>query len=178
MGDGHRKRKGTLASEDFVMNVREECMNRRTHFIIITAYYMYIWRNRPEVLIRLAIAYVAGAENLLDLARNEELLELEGEVMYAMRDMQISNDKDEDHGGNGRGRLRLGLAQLLRSRVGVRSRGTDVMGALVTKNVENCSAGTTTSLPSTTHLSLVCSPFAAVCAQWTCLRVFPRSAHR
>ena len=97
MGDGHRKRKGTLASEDFVMNVREECMNRRTHFIIITAYYMYIWRNRAQVLIRLAIAYVAGTENLLDLARDEELLELEGEVVYAMRDMQISNDKDEDH---------------------------------------------------------------------------------
>ena len=76
--------------------------------VIITPHNMYIRRDSPQVLERLLVAYVSGAEYLLYLARYQELLEFRGEVVDAVGDVEVANDEDEDHGGRGSG-IRRGV---------------------------------------------------------------------
>lgn len=50
-------------------------LGHTTHIIPVPLDNMHIACNGPEVVVRLLIADVASADNLLDLSRNEKLLE-------------------------------------------------------------------------------------------------------
>ena len=63
---------------------------------------MHVGRYRPEIIIRLLVAHIARAQNLLDLPGNQELLKLRRQVVYSVRDVQVANDEYEDHGAFGR----------------------------------------------------------------------------
>jgi len=49
---------------------------RERRLVIIAFDDMHVGRDRPQILVRLLVADVARAEDLLDLARDEEFLEL------------------------------------------------------------------------------------------------------
>lgn len=72
---------------------------RVAHLVVVSPNDVHIGRDRPKVLVRLPVAEVARAEDLLDLARHEELLELGREVVDAVWDVEVADDEDEDHGG-------------------------------------------------------------------------------
>ena len=59
---------------------------------------MHVWRDSPQVLVRLAVAEVAGAQDLLYLPRNKELLELRRQIVYPVGDVEVADDEHEDHG--------------------------------------------------------------------------------
>ena len=63
---------------------------------------MHVGGYRPEIIIRLLVAHIARAQNLLDLPRDQELLKLRRQVVYSVRDVQVANDEYEDHGAFGR----------------------------------------------------------------------------
>jgi hypothetical protein len=44
-------------------------MHVRTHFVIVTLHNLNVGRNGPQPLVRLPVADVSRAENLLDFAR-------------------------------------------------------------------------------------------------------------
>lgn len=72
----------------------------KTHLVVVAPHDIHVGRDAPEVLIRLAVAHVARAENLLDLAGHEELLELGGEVVDAVGDVEVADDENEHHPGS------------------------------------------------------------------------------
>lgn len=77
--------------------------NRRAQWqralVVVAAHGMHVGRDAAQVLVRLAVAEVAGAKNLLDLPWHEEFLELCREIVYAVGNVQVADDKDEDHLG-------------------------------------------------------------------------------
>lgn len=64
---------------------------------------MHIGRNSSQVFIRLSVAEIARAQDLLNFSRDKEFLELERQVVHAMWDVQVANDEDEDHDGDAEG---------------------------------------------------------------------------
>jgi hypothetical protein len=69
-----------------------------TDLVCISSDDVDLGRNRAEVLVRLLVTHVAGADNLLDLAGHEQTLELCWQVGHPARDVQVSEDQDEHHG--------------------------------------------------------------------------------
>lgn len=61
-----------------------------THLIEVSPDSPDIWSNGPEVVPRLPVTDVASADDLLDLARHEELAELEWERRGSEREVEIS----------------------------------------------------------------------------------------
>ena len=68
------------------------------HLIIVSLHNVHIWRDRAQVLVCFPVADISGAEDLLDLARNKKLLELQREIMDSVGNVQVANDEHEDHG--------------------------------------------------------------------------------
>ena len=58
---------------------------------------MHIWRDGPKVLVCLPIADIAGTKDLLYLARNKELLELDWEIVNSVWYVKIAYEENEDH---------------------------------------------------------------------------------
>ena len=56
---------------------------------------MHIPGNRPQVVERLSVAHVAGADNLLDLAGHEQLAELVGQVRRSIGQVQITCEEGD-----------------------------------------------------------------------------------
>lgn len=79
--------------------VHDRRAQRQRALVVVSAHGMHVRRDAAQVLVRLAVAEVAGAENLLDLPWYEEFLELCGEVVYAVWNVQVADDEDEDHVG-------------------------------------------------------------------------------
>ena len=68
-----------------------------THFIVVSFHEMDIGRYSLEVLVCLLVTDVAGAQNLLNLARNEKFFELCRKVVCPMGDMQVADNENKDH---------------------------------------------------------------------------------
>jgi len=63
---------------------------RERRLVIVALDDMYIGRYGPQVVVCFLVADVARAEDLLNFTRNEEFLELEGEVVNSVRDMEVT----------------------------------------------------------------------------------------
>ena len=70
---------------------------REPRLVIIALDDVYIGRDGPQVVVRLLVADVSRAEDLLDFTGNKEFLEFEGEVMNSVRDVEVTDNEDEDH---------------------------------------------------------------------------------
>lgn len=64
-----------------------------TDLVIVTTDNNDIVRDAAEILVGFLVTDVASAQNLLDLARDEKFLELGGEIMNSVRDVQVANDE-------------------------------------------------------------------------------------
>ena len=73
---------------------------KATHLVVISPHDMHIRRDRAQVFVCFPVTDVPSAEDLLYLARHEQLLKLEREVMYSVRYVEIADDEYEDHGGS------------------------------------------------------------------------------
>jgi hypothetical protein len=69
-----------------------------THLIVISTDDVHVSRDGPQIVVSFTVANIASAEDLLDFAWNEKLLELRRQVVGSMGDMKIADDEDEDHG--------------------------------------------------------------------------------
>ena len=69
------------------------------HLVIVSSDNMDVWRDGPEVLVRLAVTEIACAQDLLNLAGHQKFLELCGKIVDPVRDVQVADDEDEDHLG-------------------------------------------------------------------------------
>jgi len=69
----------------------------KPRLVVVTLDYMHVRRNGPQIFVCFFVAYVACAQDLLDFAWNQKLLEFRGKVMYTMRDMQVADDENEHH---------------------------------------------------------------------------------
>jgi hypothetical protein len=72
---------------------------RERRLVVVALDDVYIGRYGPQVVVRLLVADVARAEDLLDFTGDEEFLEFEGEVVNSVRDVEVTDDEDEDHCG-------------------------------------------------------------------------------
>ena len=79
--------------------VHDRHRQRKPRLVIVALDEVYIGRYGPQVVVRLLVADVARAEDLLYFTGNEEFLEFEGEVMNSVRDVEVTNNEDEDHCG-------------------------------------------------------------------------------
>jgi hypothetical protein len=70
-----------------------------THVVVVALDDVHVGCDGSEVLIRLLVADVARAEYLLDLAWYQQLLELGGQVVSAVGNVEVANDENEDHAG-------------------------------------------------------------------------------
>lgn len=61
-----------------------------THLVIIALHHMNLVRERPEVVVRLFVAHIASAHNLLDLAWHKQLPELGRQVQGTVRQEQVA----------------------------------------------------------------------------------------
>lgn len=50
------------------MENRRQMVKRGQYFITVSPHYVHSWCDRPKVLVRLFVTYVARADDLLDLA--------------------------------------------------------------------------------------------------------------
>jgi hypothetical protein len=78
--------------------VHDSHRQRERGLVVVALDDVYVGRYGPQVVVRLLVADVARAENLLNFSRDEEFLEFEGEVMNSVRDVEVTDDEDEDHG--------------------------------------------------------------------------------
>lgn len=69
----------------------------RAHLVIIPSYNMDIRRNRPQVIVRLLVAHVSCAKNLLYLSGHKKLLELGRKIVGPVRDVEVTDGQDENH---------------------------------------------------------------------------------
>ena len=82
--------------------VHDRHRQREPRLVIVALDDVHIGRYGPQVVVRLLVADVARAEDLLDLldfTGNKEFLEFEGEVMNSVRNMEVTDNEDEDHCG-------------------------------------------------------------------------------
>ena len=81
--------------------VHDRHRQRESRLVIVALDDVYIGQYSPQVVVRLLVADVARAEDLLDFTGNKEFLEFEGEVrvMNSVRDMEVTDNEDEDHCG-------------------------------------------------------------------------------
>ena len=75
--------------------------NQSTHLIIIPSYNMHIGRHRPQVIIRLLVAHVSCAQNLLYLSWHKKLFELGRKIVRPVGDVEVADGQDENHLGVG-----------------------------------------------------------------------------
>jgi len=68
-----------------------------THLVIVAAHHMHVSRYGAQVVVRLLVAHVAGADDLLDLAGHEELAELGRQVVCAEGQMQVTWQRTCQH---------------------------------------------------------------------------------
>ena len=77
--------------------------------------HVHVRRQRLEVLVRLSGAQVARAEDVLDPAGHQQLLELGGQRGGPVRDVEVAQDQDQHlDGGEGRDRRNASLTAWLR----------------------------------------------------------------
>jgi hypothetical protein len=81
--------------------------NQSTHLIIIPSYNMHIGRHRPQVIIRLLVAYVPCAQNLLYFSGHKKLFELGRKIVRPVGDVEVADGQDENHLGRGKHNARL-----------------------------------------------------------------------
>ena len=60
--------------------------------------HVHVCGKRAQVVVGEFVDNIARAEDVLDLARLQQRLELLGQIRLAMRDVQIADDQDEHHG--------------------------------------------------------------------------------
>lgn len=68
-----------------------------SHLVIVSLHHVHVRRNSAQILVSLSIAYIAGAQYLLDLSRYKQFLELPGKVVDAMWDVQVADNENENH---------------------------------------------------------------------------------
>ena len=79
-----------------------------SHLVVVPFDHVHVRRDGAQILIGLSIAYISRAQNLLDLPRYEQFLELCREVVDAVWNVQVADNENENHPDVERGGCRAG----------------------------------------------------------------------
>jgi hypothetical protein len=67
------------------------------HLVVVPPHDMHIGRDSPQVLVRLLVTNIACAQYLLNLPRNQKLLELCWQIVNSVWDVNVADDQYEHH---------------------------------------------------------------------------------
>jgi hypothetical protein len=70
----------------------------RAYVVKVAADHVHVVGNGLEIVVRVAVAQVARAQDMLDLAGHQQLFELGRQVAAAVRDVKVPNHKHELRG--------------------------------------------------------------------------------